>query len=451
MATQDLASWVSTLRYSSIPPSVVQAAIRSFYNWLGCAIGGSNHETTKRALKSLTPFFGQPTATVIGHALVTDPSHAALLNGIASHVHDYDDTHLETIIHPTGPVASALLAYSEHLGAQNRNVSGQRFITALVAGIEVECKLGLAVFPNHYDLGWHITSTTGTLGAAAAVSNLLGLSSEQTIHALGIATTQPVGLRDHFGSDTKSFHVGRAAQNGILAAVLAHGGFTASENAVEAKRGWVKVLGAGSDSLAEQLSTLGKVWEVEKNSFKPFPCGIVVHPIIDACIQLHDQALKGCEAEIESVHLEVHPFVLELTGKKTPKDGLQAKFSVYHGAAIGLALGKATPSEYEDTVVLSKNIVAVRDRITAEIDKDIPADAAKVKVKLESGKTLEKHVEHAVGSLKVPMNDEQLKEKFIDQAGKAIGHQQATEVIEIAQTLAEVADVSIIAQATSKS
>lgn len=168
MTTQTLATWTSTLTYSSLPPSVIQAAIRSFYNWTGCTVGGSAHPASTIAHDALSSFFGSPTSTVLGSSsgssptgpgpgsgstqpTKTDAQHAALLNGIASHVHDYDDTHLETIIHPTGPVAAAVLAIAE---AQTRPIPGHDLITALVAGIEVECKCGLGVWPTHYEIGW---------------------------------------------------------------------------------------------------------------------------------------------------------------------------------------------------------------------------------------------------------------------------------------------------------
>jgi len=156
MATEKLAHWAVNLSYSDLPPDVIQAAVRSFYNWAGCALGGSCHPTAMAAYKALAPFFGKPTSTLLGHKdgenARIDASHAALLNGIASHGHDYDDTHLETIIHPTGPVASALLAQSEAID----DVRGEDFVLSLVAGIEAECKFGLGVWPNHYDIGWSV-------------------------------------------------------------------------------------------------------------------------------------------------------------------------------------------------------------------------------------------------------------------------------------------------------
>lgn len=367
-------------------------------------------------------------------------------------MHDYDDTHLDTIIHPTGPVASALLAIAEHQSLRGVGagagaptpVSGRDFLVALVAGIEVECKLGLAVWPQHYDVGWHITSTTGSVGAAVAVAKLLGLGTESIVHAIGVAATQVVGLREMFGSHTKSFHPGRAAQAGLMAALLAGEGYTSSEQPLESKRGWASVVGVtkGEKEIQADLArwsglggqsevglpavggTEGKGrWEILRNSFKPFPCGIVIHPVIDACAQIHQDMLKeGLRVEdIESVHAKVHPLVLELTGKKEPKDGLQGKFSVYHGGACGLIFGKATPSQYDDGVVQDPKVIGVRDRITAEVDQTLGADETVVVVTMKGGKTVEKHVQHAVGSMEAPLDEQRLQEKFLDQCQKVLG------------------------------
>ncbi|KAE8443712.1 hypothetical protein EG329_001484 [Mollisiaceae sp. DMI_Dod_QoI] len=439
MATHHLAAWACNLKYSDLPQNVVQAAVRSFYNWAGCAIGGSKHPATTIAHNSLSSFFGLPAASLLGHqgSVRIDAQHAALLNGIASHVHDYDDTHLDTIIHPTGPVASALLAVAEWRGG----FSGKEFLLALVAGIEAECKVGLAVWPDHYDVGWHITSTTGSIGAAVAVSKLLGLSVSQTTHAIGVAATQVIGLREMFGSHTKSFHPGRAAQSGLIAAVLAQGGYTSSEQALEAKRGWANVVGVTKSGIAKDLDKwmgIGTIasengvglfnnevgrWEILRNSFKPFPCGIVIHPIIDACAQIHNEMKKdGLDVKnIKSVHAKVHPLVLELTGKRKPKDGLEGKFSVFHGAAIGLIYGKGTPSEYEDHVVLDANVISIRDKVDGEADKNLGADETNVVVTMKDGKIIEKHVKHAIGSMEVPMDDEMLQRKFVDQCVSVLG------------------------------
>jgi aconitate decarboxylase len=199
MATLQLASWATNLTYANLTPNVLTAANNPFYNWAGCAIGGFAFQPAPQiALNTtLSPFSGPPTSSILGvNASISkgfaDAQVAALVNGIASHVDDYDDTHLETIIHPAGPVASALLAIAEACGP----VTGHDFITAFVAGIEAECKLGLSVSPEHYAVGWHITSTVGSVGAAVAVGKLLGLDTTHMQHAIGVAATQVVGMQD---------------------------------------------------------------------------------------------------------------------------------------------------------------------------------------------------------------------------------------------------------------
>ncbi|KXT17635.1 hypothetical protein AC579_10150 [Pseudocercospora musae] len=454
MATLSLATWVVELKWEHVPDAVRKAAQRSLYNYLGCSICGSNHPTVSKAHEALESFFGPPTSTVLGHhgsqLQKIDAQHAALLNGIASHVHDYDDTHLATIIHPSGPVASAILAFAQMCGQQ---ISGQQFLLALIAGIEASCKLGLAVWPSHYDIGWHITSTTGSIGAAVAIAKLAEFSIEQTAHAIGIAATQVTGLREMFGSDTKSFHVGRAAQNGLLAAQMAGKGFTSSVQAIEARRGWANVVvGSGGKSQLDRYLSLdsedglSRVWEVERNAFKPFPCGIVCHPAIDASIQIHDEMReqKISVEDIERVEMQVHPLVIELTSKRKPKDGLEGKFSVFHGAAVGLDHGKAGPAEYDDQVVQSS--AELRDKIHATSSESIASDAAKVVVHFRNGSRLEKFVEHAVGSINVPMTDEQLTEKFVNQCSSVLGKEGAARASELAWSIGEAPDVRDIVE-----
>jgi len=209
---------------------------------------------------------------------------AALMNGITSHTFDFDDTHLKTVIHPSGPVASAILALTE-----TRRVTGPEFLHAFVLGVEVSCRIGNAVYPSHYDVGWHITGTTGVFGAAAATGRLLRLDEQQMTWALGIAATQASGLREMFGTMCKPFHPGNAARNGLLAALLARTNFTSSSQAIEAPRGFANVL-ATERRYEEITEHLGSTWEILENTYKPFACGIVIHPTIDGCIQLRNDA-----------------------------------------------------------------------------------------------------------------------------------------------------------------
>eukprot|EP01034_Spumella_vulgaris_P002786 gene2786-3612_t len=303
---------------------------------------------------------------------------AALLNGITSHTFDFDDTHLKTIIHPAGPVASAVLALAEHRGASGRDV-----IDALVLGIDVACRVGNVMYPDHYDRGWHITGSTGMLGAAAGCARLLGLNEQQTMMALGIAASQPVGLREQFGTMTKPFHPGGAARAGLMSALMASQGFTASPRALEAPRGFIQV---ASDKRAwhEVTDELGQRFEISFNTYKPFACGIVIHPSIDACVQLRAQGITP--EQVQSIELRVHSLVLELTGKKTPQDGLQGKFSVYHGCAAGLMFGRAGEEEFSDQVVTSAAAVALRNKVQATVDDSIDEAAADVTAVLTDGR-----------------------------------------------------------------
>src|SRR5215211_3612455 len=254
--TQLLADFVVRSAPDDIKAPVYTEAVRSFLNWTGCAVGGSIHSTIDRTLAAIRPFAGPGQATVLGRGDKLDLLHAALVNGISSHVFDFDDTHLKTIIHPAGPIASALLPLAE-----TRGMSGRDFLHAFILGVEVECRIGNAVYPNHYDVGWHITGTAGVFGAAAAAGRLLGLNEQQMTWALGIAATQSSGLREMFGTMCKSYHPGHAAHDGLTAALLAARNFTSSERGIEAPRGWAHVLSTKFDP-AKITAELGQRFEL---------------------------------------------------------------------------------------------------------------------------------------------------------------------------------------------
>lgn len=255
MATQKVAEWISNLTSEAIPAAVKEAAVKSFTNYVGCAFGGSNHEATLRLVQSYQSLPQAPgTCTVLGSKQKADPLQAALVNCFAAHLHDYDDTHLATVIHPTAAVASALLAYTDLRSSQGHEISGQDFISALVAGMEVECILGLAVYPSHYDIGWHITGTVGSIGAAIAVGKAMGLSSDALVNAIGIAAAQVCGMRRHFGSHAKPLGVAFAAQAGLQSASLAQGGMTAASDSIEGPRGWIECVCPRKDGAKEALN-----------------------------------------------------------------------------------------------------------------------------------------------------------------------------------------------------
>jgi 2-methylcitrate dehydratase PrpD len=440
--TRILAEYVVSAKLADIPAPVRKETARTLLNWTGCAIGGSRTEAVENAVAALTPFFGRPQATLLGRKERVDVFHAALLNGISSHILDFDDTHLRTVIHPAGPVVSAILALAEY-----RPVTGADFLNAMVLGIEAECRIGNAVYPAHYDAGWHITGTAGVFGAAAASGKLLGLSAKQMTWAFGLAAAQPVGLREMFGTMTKSFHPGRAAQNGLTAAFLASKDFTSSAHGIEAKSGWANVL-SPKRNYAEITEKLGRTYEVSLNTYKPFACGIVEHPTIDGCIQLRNQYHLTAD-QIDRIDLGVHPLVLELTGKKTPQTGLEGKFSVYHSAAVAIVEGAAGEQQYSDKAVRNPDTVALRDRVSTSIDPSIAEDQVRIAITLKDGRKLEKYIQHSVGSVKNPMSDQDLEGKFAGQAKGILSKAQARRVMDLCRDIEKLPSVAALAKSAA--
>ena len=439
--TQILANFVATHPSRGWSDTVDHEAHRTFINWLGCAVGAAHHEAAEAALAAVNLLQPSPQATVLGRPEKVDMASAALVNGITSHTFDFDDTHLKTIIHPAGPVASAVLALAEHTGSTGREV-----IDALVIGIDVSCRVGNAMYPDHYDRGWHITGSTGTLGAAAACARLLKLDVQQTAMALGIAASQPVGMREQFGTMTKPFHPGGAARAGLMSALLASQGYTASPKALEAPRGMMQTVST-KNSWGEITGELGQRFEISFNSYKPFACGIVIHPSIDACAQLRAQGVTP--DQVERIELKVHSLVLELTGKKEPADGLQAKFSVYHGCAAGLTFGRSAEEEFADALVTRGDMVALRRKVVSTVDDSIDEASADVTAVLLDGRRVHVFVKHAIGSLQNPMSDSQLEAKFQDLSDPVLGAGQTSELINACWALGQAANVAaVVALAT---
>jgi len=317
--------------------------------------------------------------------------------------------------------------------------SGRQLVDALVLGIDVACRSGNMVYPEHYDRGWHITGTTGMLGAAAACARLLGLDVERTTMALGIAASQPTGVREQFGSMTKPFHPGAAARAGLVAALMAKHGYTSSPRAIEAPRGLAQTYSTKCN-WDEVTDALGERFEISFNAYKPFACGIVIHPAIDGCVQLRTmhQLLPD---DIARIDLKVHPLVLELTGKQSPRTGLEAKFSVYHACAAGILFGSAGEAQFDDALVVRGDVVALRDRIRATVDASIAEDAADLSVTLADGRTLHLFVAHAIGSLERPMSDADLEAKFHGLVDPVLGAARAQQLVAMLHAIGTAPDV----------
>ncbi|MBI4193735.1 MAG: MmgE/PrpD family protein [Betaproteobacteria bacterium] len=436
--TRALAHNLVRSRYEDIPQAVRHEAARALLNWLGCAIGSSRHETVDRALAAVAPFSGPPQAAVLGRGERLDILHAALINGISSHVLDFDDTHARAI-HPSAPVLPALIALAEW-----RKTSGAQLVHAFALGVEAEERIGLSVFPEHYETGWHITGTAGVFGSAAAAGKLLGLDPRQMAWALGIAATQSAGLQEMFGSMCKSLHPGRAAQNGLTAALLASRNFTSSEQAIEAPRGFARVTSSRFDP-GVITEGWGERYELMSNMYKPYACGLVVHAAIDGCIQLRNRHAIAPES-VDRIELRVSPLVPRLTGKREPASGLEGKFSVYHAAAAALVHGAAGEAQFSDACVRDPRISALRERVTALPDAAIGRTEAHVTIALEDGRTLSVHVAHALGTLERPMSDADLEAKFAGLTAAVLAPGQIDEIIGLCRNLTALDDVAVLAR-----
>ena len=436
---RELARYTRGVNYADIPAAARHAATRAILNWLGCAVGGSGHAAIERALAALLPYSAGKQCTLIGRRERVDALHAALFNGMSAHVLDFDDTHLRTLLHPSVPVASALMALAEL-----QPLSGSQFLTAFIAGVEIECRIANAIWFAH-NSHWYITGTAGVFGAAAASARILGLDEDQATLALGIACAQAAGTREMAGTMTKAFIHGRAAQNGLLAALLAQQGFTAAETSLEGPHGFAHVLAPERD-LARITAGLGVTYEILQNSYKPYACGVVAHPVIDACVQLRNEHHLRA-SDIERVALVVNPRAIELTGIQSPPNGLKSKWSIYHSAAVALVDGVAGEHQYTDERVNDPEVRALRASVTASADAQLQEIAARVAVTLKNGTVLAKHVERVVGSAENPMSDRDLEAKVRGLAHGILPNDKTAALIAACWRIADLGDVAELARA----
>ncbi len=433
--TGDLARYVVDSTPESIPDALIHEGKRCLINFLAVAIYASRDPSLDILLDVFDAEGGSPLASVVGTGVRTTLQNAALANGYLGHLEDYDDTHFPTVIHPSSPVLPAALALGEHLHANGREV-----LAASVLGMEACCRIGMSVHPYHYDEGWHITGTTGVFGSIIAAAKLSGLDLDQVTHGLGIAGTQAAGVREVFGSMTKPFHPGRSAQSGVLASLLAQRGFTSTTEILEGRRGFAAVM--SEESHLERVNDgLGESWELMMNGLKPYACGVVNHPLIDAMVALKNQV--GIDPEgVQSVTARVHPLVLELVDRPNPRVGLEGKFSYQHSMAVGLVDGAAFPAQYSDARVADPVIAGLRDKIQATIDESMAEDAAEVTITLRSGQEHTQRIEHATGAPENPMTDAQLNEKFQALVGDVFPSDQVEGMLSALWNLDQADDVA---------
>jgi 2-methylcitrate dehydratase PrpD len=410
--TSHIGALIFESRSVALPESTVQAARRAFVNWMGCALGAVEDASVRQVLHVARSSSGRSDSSVVtGTSL--DPVNAALVNGVAANALDYDDMHAPTLIHPTGPVVAAALSLAESRGA-----TGEVFLRAIVAGIEVECRLGLALYPAHYDAGWHITATLGTFGAVAAACVVLDLDARRSRHALGIASTFAGGLRAMLENSCKSLNIGKAAAAGVTAALLAEADLDSEPNALEAKFGFFHAFGRPRDP-GVLLRDRAARYLVEEVSLKPYPCGIVIHPLIDACVALARPGVLRAR-DVRGVSALVHPRALELADRPHPENALRGRYSLQHAAALAFTRGSAGLADFDGASVDDPELKAWRELIEVRANPDARLSNARVLVELRNGERHEYDIQHASGSPERPLTDMQLHQKFMELASRAL-------------------------------
>jgi 2-methylcitrate dehydratase PrpD len=402
-ASATLAAFLADASWADVAAQGHEAK-RAILNFFATALGSANDPALTSALRAVSMFGGAATSAIIGRPERLDPLGASFVNAISANLLDFDDTHMETIIHPAAPVAAAILALAE-----TRGYSGRDVLASFILGVEVECRIGNAVSPRHYARGWHITSTCGVFGAAAACAKLLGLPADKIANGIGIAASQSSGVVENLPSAAKNVSVGNAARNGLFAALLAEQGYEAAPYAIEGPLGWARAMGDVPD-MERMLGGLGESFELAKNTYKPYPAGIVFHAVIDACFKLRDK-LRGRVDGIGAIVVRGSALLLA-RGDRVVRNERDARVSIHHCAAVALLIGAAGVEEFSQAAVMRPDIVALRQKVRAEPDPSLPDGAASVEIALLSGDRLDETVMDAHGSRAHPLSDADIEAKL---------------------------------------
>jgi 2-methylcitrate dehydratase PrpD len=434
--TQRLARHLVETGWDDIPAVVRHQAKRSLMNFFAVALAGCRSGPVEIALRSLAEFSGGKQATLVGRTERIDALSAAFLNAAGANVHDFCDTHLRTVIHPTAPVAPALLALAEL-----RRVSGPDLLLAFILGNEVQARIGLAISPGHYSQGWHITSTCGVFGAAGGAGKLLGLDERQMVWALGTASTQSSGLCQCLGTPAKSVSVGNAARNGLWSALLAEKGFDGPPEPLAGVQGFYNAMGETPD-LSLVADGLGESWEIMATSYKPYPCGFVIHPVLDCVL---DWRRDHPTAEVTRIVVRGHPLLSDRTDRPDVSTGRESQVSVQHAVAAALVTGKAGLDQFTDACVRDPDVQALRRKVEVVRDAAFSTIAAAVEITTADGTTHRLSQTAARGSDVNPMSDGDLEQKLRTAAGGWDSRHDITPLIDAVWALDTSADVSGLA------
>jgi 2-methylcitrate dehydratase PrpD len=433
----ELAAFAVDTDFASVPSKVLEEVERACLNWLACAVGGSESDATSIALRSVQRTSSLEQATVFGRDSSVDIINAAFLNCLSASVDAFDDTDAEMMLHPTSPVASAAFAVAEHLG-----LGGREFLPATLIGMEIEYRLCrmLSTAPR---MGFYLSGLTGVVGAAAAASILLKANRSQVANAMAIAAVGAAGFQEALSSMACPFVPANASKNAILAALLAVEGFTGTNTAIEGARGFGNVFSNAPD-YTRVTRNLGIDYNIGTLTYKPYPCGIVIHPALDACLELTAETAIASE-EIVGIDVAVAPITIGLCGsRRHPKDELEAQVSAHHWIAAALVRGKATIDLISPDMLTSPEIARLRDMVDLKPDEGIRRDEVLLTVRTPGGRARSCHIEHCKGSLANPMTQIDLNEKFRSYGTRAIGRSNVDRLIDVLTDLANLDDVRLI-------
>jgi len=443
---EKIAKFIAGTSYGGIPDGARKVAKNAILDWVGVTIAGSHQpvaQITKAYARQLSAI---AEAGVIGGGFRTSAELAAWVNGTASHALDYDDTFPDVAgynFHPTVPTLPAVLALGEKCHSTGRDI-----IAAYVVGIEVEARVGAAIGCHNSEIGWHPTPVVGTIGAVAASANILKLNGWQAQMALGIASSLAGGLRQSFGTMTKSLHAGNAAKNGVVAALLAQEGFTANESIMEGALGFCSLFSGGEvQGLENEEQDLGENWHIASPgiSFKAYPCCRSSHCSIDASLYLRD-VLSIDASKIVEIICKTSPRHTELARFHRPKSGYEGKFSIPYCIATALLKGKVSLEDFTDEKVADAEIQALLSKVNylypAEYTRTPMSLAQEVVVKLDNGTEYSYKVDTPRGDPQTPMTDENLAAKFRDCACLSLPQREVEKGLEMLMNLESLDTIS---------
>jgi 2-methylcitrate dehydratase PrpD len=435
------ARFVRGLELHDVPPPVLVKASALMLDTLGSCLASSREDFGRAVVRTAETLGGPQESTLIGGKSKVGAANAVLANATLAHGLDFDDTREDAIVHTGSVAVTTALAAGEAVGA-----SGRAVLEAAILGVEVMCRVGLAVPGKFHARHFHPTSLCGSFTAAAIAGKLHGLGEDELVHAFGICGSQASGIIEYLSDGTwsKRLHPGWAAHAGVTATLLARSGFTGPETVFEGTHGFYEAFAGGLDraKLVELVETLGTTWEIEQLTFKPYPCGSIAHPYMDCAVRLRERHQLRPE-QIAEVRCRTAPGPVPrlwepLAAKHRPRNGYSSKFSLPYLLAAILVKGRATLAEFTDDAVSDEAVLAVAARVNYDLDPtiDYPRQfIGHVAVRLHDGRVLEERQDHPRGGPEFPMSEAELQRKFRGNAVLAVSEAQASRVMRAVETL----------------